>query len=274
MQPPAYNNGEYPCTFYLLGGVIINLMIGCLTIVICYFLGFEHMWVRIVTLFGIINILFFLLNGIPLRMGGIANDGYDVLSIYKHNEFTKRSLWCTLEYAAMSAQGKTSKEMTDVLALTDLEEALSHLDDKSGPGIASIIMNEMLLNEQYEDVMKLLDQLLECDDILALYEKEFAFEKWFFSILFDSTNDSIEQFLTKEMLAYTKQTESIIPSRARQLYGYYKLYKKDEAEAARYLALFEKQTHTYPMTGELILEKQLIAKVDEIFQLQNEGNNN
>lgn len=41
----------------------------------------------------------------------------------------------------------------------------------------------------------------------------------------------------------------------------------------RYLALFEKQTHTYPMTGELVLEKQLITKVDEIFQLQNEGNN-
>lgn len=83
MSPPTDVPLEkIPTRLYNAGGVLMNVALSAIAMVLFYALPKEQVIVReLLMAFALIGIMLALLNGIPMKMGGIANDGYNVLKL-------------------------------------------------------------------------------------------------------------------------------------------------------------------------------------------------
>ena len=60
----------------------MNVALSAIAMVLFYALPKEQVIVReLLMAFALIGIMLALLNGIPMKMGGIANDGYNILKL-------------------------------------------------------------------------------------------------------------------------------------------------------------------------------------------------
>ena len=87
MMPPALIDGKFPFVVYNFGGVIINLIVSTLSILSVIFIkNIIFPFNAILILTGMAGIIAVLTNGIPLKIGGIVNDAYNVVSMLKDED--------------------------------------------------------------------------------------------------------------------------------------------------------------------------------------------
>ena len=112
MVPPAMQDGKIPYVLYNLGGSIFNVVFGGL------FLGIYLVMpdVQYVSLFflmtAVMGFASALMNGIPLQMGAVNNDGYNAISLGKDKE-ALYSFWIQMKANEQIARGVRVKDMPD-----------------------------------------------------------------------------------------------------------------------------------------------------------------
>jgi len=81
MEPPELVDGKIPVVLYNLGGSLMNLIVSA---------GFLLLWLSLrqrpflstaALICVLIGVAFALINGIPMRMGNVDNDGYNALAL-------------------------------------------------------------------------------------------------------------------------------------------------------------------------------------------------
>ena len=83
MMPPESDEYNYPYILYNLGGSLANIILALLSLFLYKILPeIQHLSSILINLF-IIGTIFALINGIPLNIGGIANDGYNIVCLIK-----------------------------------------------------------------------------------------------------------------------------------------------------------------------------------------------
>ena len=110
MMPPESDDNHFPYVLYNLGGCLANLIFALLSLLL--YLLFSPSWLTAVFLLANFNlgILYALLNGIPLRVQGIANDGYNVMRLAKNTE-ARRAFWLQLQISALRTSGVRLRDM-------------------------------------------------------------------------------------------------------------------------------------------------------------------
>lgn len=103
-----------------------------------------------------------------------------------------------------------------------------------------------------------------------LYRKMFLGEALYLELLLHDRAEEIERLATKEVLGFLKATAAVMPSSARTLYAYERLFRQEEKELARAERLFADVMKNYPVQGELLQEQMLVEKVDEVYRLRQE----
>lgn len=86
LAPPEMKDGKFPYFLYNLGGALTNLISAALfagIAVLCRNVSLLSTFLMMSAIFGVI---FAITNGIPMRLGTIDNDGYNILSIRKSPE--------------------------------------------------------------------------------------------------------------------------------------------------------------------------------------------
>lgn len=109
LRPPEYNDGKYPYILYNLGGIIANLLVGIVAFIIAFFTENDLIH-TFCLLSGVFGIVFAILNGVPMRLGPVDNDGANVKSIGK-DKGTLFSFWLQLEVNGLLTEGKRLKDM-------------------------------------------------------------------------------------------------------------------------------------------------------------------
>lgn len=82
MVPPELKDGKIPIMLYNFGGVILNVISSVISLVIAI-ITFESRWSLFGFLMAVEGIILAFLNGIPLKLSGLSNDGYNAFSIKK-----------------------------------------------------------------------------------------------------------------------------------------------------------------------------------------------
>lgn len=97
MVPPDMVNGTFPVTLYNLGGPIMNVITAIVCIVL-YFLCRKSLpqFAVVLMMAAMIGICLALLNGIPMRMGTVDNDGYNTLALNRDGS-ALRSFWIQMK---------------------------------------------------------------------------------------------------------------------------------------------------------------------------------
>ncbi len=78
MIPPELDaDGIFPVMLYNLGGPLMNLILGVLFLVLYLMPGVSGTTSVVLFAASAIGFVFAITNGVPMRLGGIDNDGYN-----------------------------------------------------------------------------------------------------------------------------------------------------------------------------------------------------
>ena len=110
LSPPDKPVEEIPIILYELGGILFNLLLTAICIVLAMW-GTDNTYISfILYIVAFIGVIIFLINGIPMIIGGFPNDGYDVLLLARDLK-AKSALLNILRANALVQSGTLPKDL-------------------------------------------------------------------------------------------------------------------------------------------------------------------
>ena len=257
MTPPDVIDSNIPYVLYNMGGVIFNVLSAGIFLGI-YFLGLK---VPAFSAFMMANIFFgvflALANGIPLRLALVSNDGHNVLSIRKNTEARK----------CFVLQLKINEQVTKGVRMKDMPEEWFYMPEKTDrknsicSAVGVFYFNRLLDQKDFAAAKELGEKLIEESEIPGIYKYLIINELIFLEIIDDRRIDVIESMQSKEFKQFAKKMSSY-PSIVRTKYAYQLKVKGNVLEAGKLLHKFEKIERTYPYTGDIAFERELIELIE------------
>lgn len=254
MVPPEMIDGKLPVVLYNLGGSIMNIIAG----VICFGLYFLFANIPILSMImmmlTVIGLAFALMNGVPMRMGLIDNDGYNALSLGK-NANALRAFW---------VQFKINEQLSNGIRLKDMPQEwftvpADHEMKNSLIAATGVFACNRLMDEQrFDEADKLMAHLLETDSsIVGLHRNLMICDRMYCEMISSNRQDVLEHMLTKEQQKFMQSMKNY-PSVLRTQYVYALLSENDTAKAETIKTQFEKQAKTYPYPADVQSEWELM----------------
>jgi len=260
MSPPEPKNGVFPLFAYNLGGAVFNFLFAAICVWLFFLLPAP--WRAPFFVMALLGVLLGLISGIPLRVGGLPNDGYNAWLLGRaENAKTRRAFWVQLRANALLTNGTRARDLP--VDFFDGAE-IAQLDDPLLASTAFLRYNYLLDRQELDAARAFAEALLDPAAKLPNHMKtELRCEHLFFELIKECRPEEIDRLYTEELKAYIRAS-FIYASRQRLLYAYAKLFTKDAAAAEWHLALFREACTNSASLGEIPGEQELISLVDRI----------
>ena len=252
MSPPE--DCEYedcPFTMYLLGGGLINIILGGISLLGASFLsGLPQV---VFTIGAITGIGLGVMNLFPAKMSGTANDGYNIFFDLPKNKEAKKAMACLMDANARLYGIESTKQLPEKLRKTIIDFDYS---DITNIGICNLLFYKATLlmeDGKYDEVKEIYQRVNDTPEALLIFRSEAKCELLYFEIMGNCDKEKIEALYDKKLAEYIKAT-SLYPSRRRLMYAYYLIYKKDEAKAKEEYDALLKTAETHPSKAEGAIE--------------------
>lgn len=248
---------------YNLGGVLMNAIVSALCFVVYTIAsGNTNIDSILICMIGS-GIVIVITNGIPMKISGVVNDGYNVMSII-NNKIMKYCFYIQLKVNGLMSRGMRVKDMP--LKWFQIDEK----SDFSNPLVTSIKCIEA---NYYHDKLEF-DKAKECYEfllnynpkIIKLYEYEIKCELLFYEIIGERNEEKISKLYTDQLKSYIKASKSHI-SKMRLMYAYALIIEKDMQKANKILDKIEINKNKYPNKGETESELEIIKFVRDNFEI-------
>lgn len=264
MIPPKCGYEECPFFLYLFGGGAINILTGSIAFVIGMFAG--DVGQVICNMFAIMGFTTGLTNLFPAKLGGIANDGYQIFFELPGGKEAKKYIYCLLMANAVLTQADSTKALPE-----NVRNIIMELDDNDLNNISAVnllFFKATILQEEerYEEAREIFQKIIDMPDVLQLFKNEANCELLYYEIMGEWNEEKIEAIFDKKLQDYIKLT-AMYPSRKRLMYAYHLIYKGDEAEAEKEYQALLKVAETHPVKAEGVIEKKEAQRVRERFEL-------
>ncbi len=246
LTPPELPVEEIPTVLYNAGGVLANILL-LIVVLPLFFLDLHPLLKEALVIYCFIDAFMILTNGIPMKLGGISNDGYNILYLRNQSK-SKRSLMIQLRSNAMIQEGVRPKDMPDEWFVPDSEINYKNPMEVAVPLMhASRTIDEMEWEKAYKEIEKLYEHK---DEIMTLYVNEIACELLFCALVtgrIERANEILDAKLKKYIESYSK----VMSSKMRILCAM-ALYLDNDREKAEkiYKSLKEAQPN-YLLQGEV-----------------------
>lgn len=252
--PPEMKEGNYPFVLYNLGGSIFNLVSALIFGIAVLFTTRTGVLSPILMILAIIGVGFAIVNGIPMRLGTVNNDGYNVLALRENNE-ALQAFWVQMKVNGQQAAGVRLKDMPDEWFEVPSEEAMKNSMIASlGVLSCSRFMDQMNFQEAEVLIKEILDRKT---GIVGLHRNLLVVDQIYCELVGENRADILEQYFSKEQKKFMKLMKKF-PSVLRTEYTYALLAKKEDAQAAKIKADFVKIAKNYPYQSEILAEQELI----------------
>ncbi|MEG2934993.1 MAG: hypothetical protein RR844_00730 [Clostridium sp.] len=260
LMPPEADMENVPFVLYNLGGVIFNLIFGVIPVLIVILIETTAPWLKgFLLVLGFVGIISVLLNGIPLKATGVANDGSNIISMVKDKD-ARRAFYSQLRFNGLLSQGIRPREM-------NINDFKFQSGDVSSPLNTALILmeyNYYLDKMEFEKGRELLRSLNpHLNNILGIYRFEINCEKVFLELVLNGDRDLVERLYDKELLKYMKACKGMI-SKTRVKMSYELLFKKDVKMAEELHEEGKALEKTYPIKGEIKMELMLMDYLNNI----------
>ncbi len=169
MAPPDRPIDQIDTRWYNAGGVLANILIAVISALLLWAFDLPG-WLDVLLVMMIILGLFIGLgNGIPMKMGGVANDGLNLLQLEKDIP-TKQCFCNILEVNARSQEGELYADMPErIFALPQ------PIDWANSMHVGTLLgaVTRMMAVHQWEEAYQLLSETLyHKDKYMELYQLE------------------------------------------------------------------------------------------------------
>lgn len=257
MVPPDRDNDNIPVVLYNIGGVLVNLIDSLIFFLIyqwCKDIPYLSILLLILVIWGIESAL---VNGIPMNVGPITNDGCNTLVMYKSNEI-REAFSLQLKINEKSAQGTALKDMPkEWFFLPDKDKIQNSILSTMGVFYCNRLMEE----HNFAECKKCIQYLLEKGDELIGLHRNLLTCDFIYCEILEGNLEELSKFFTKELKKFIKSMKNS-PSVIRTQYAYALIVEKDTVRADKYKELFEKISKTYPYPNEIETELKLMKIMD------------
>lgn len=252
--PPDFQDGKMPYVLYNLGGPLMNLFFAFLFLLL-YLLWRDVPYLSPLLLISVvIGVAFALLNGVPLHMGQIDNDGQNALSLGNDPE-ALRAFWVQMKINEQTASGVRHKDMPE-----DWFTLPSQAGMQNGitSALAVFCCNRRIDEHRFPEADALITELLQGNNaVLGLYRNLLTCERIYCQLIGENRPEILQGLLTKEQEKFMKSMKNF-PSVLRTQYAYALLAEHDGKKAEKYKALFEKTARRHPYQADIESERELI----------------
>lgn len=290
--PKPAEDGSFPSLLYNLGGGLSNLLFCAAAILILAVWGERgSLLTAALAPFIVFGIYLGAANLIPLKIGGIANDGYNIRTFRADRE-SARAFWVQLRINKLQqTDGMRLMEMPEeyfavpekysAVPEADPEDALEGKPagkDADGTGKEAASADSLKVGNPLVDavrVMKFLRmidekrfeeadlygrKLLKSQKLLGLYRNMISQELLFLELTGPCRKEEVERLYSPALKKYFK-TVGCYPGVHRVMYAYAVRYSHDEVQAEKEKKAFEKAVKNYPARGEIRTEQELMEVI-------------
>ena len=257
MMPPQWNE-KIPYRLYNLGGCIMNAATALFALAAYFAAGAEGFFALCMAMLAVMGLSMALTNGIPMRVGGISNDGMNAALLGK-KENTLRAFWLQLYVNGLIAKGERYRNMPrEWFRLPEGEE----LSDPICCAMGVMLYNFCFDMHEFDEAEQTINYMLNAPGLLDVEKNELLCELLFLRVLRGAPKEEIDSLLTPKLDKYIKATANYV-SRRRLAYAYQLLYLKNITMAQKCLEVFEKTVKSYPYSAEIENEKEIIELIKE-----------
>ncbi len=258
MIPPDTTPETMPYAVYNAGGVAVNIaaaiaataaLLSCSDIPIFAF--------HLLLFTAVTGFFFAALNGIPMKMNGVTNDGYNIL-LFRRNVLSRKLFANQLRINAMIQDGTRPKDIPEKLF-----ETPSPTDYSDAIHAAAVIMaasRKLDAGDMPAAHAMLSEAESHRDEMIGLLVKETECELVFTSLVLGDTAGA-RRLYTDELKKYIASYRNTMSSKQRILCAVAMLMNGDEAEARRIYDEMEANRSRYMMQGEAEMDLALARAV-------------
>ena len=251
MYPPE-SMEKIPYVLYNLGGVIMNVFLGAVFFVL--WVLFPGVPILSATFLGgaLTGLYCAVMNGVPMTMGMVNNDGLNALSLGKDSH-SLRSFANQLRVNARMVHGERLRDMPRELFELDTQ---ADTQNPINNAITVLSCNRLLDEGNFAEVRSLAEKLIADESVIGIYKNMLVCDLAFCEMLAGELDRAQSRFTEsqKKFMAAMANNPSII----RTQYALALLCEKDGKKAEKYLANFEKAVRSYPYKGDVESERELI----------------
>ena len=257
MMPPQWNE-KIPYRLNNLGGCIMNAATALFALAAYFAAGAEGFFALCMAMLAVMGLSMALTNGIPMRVGGISNDGMNAALLGK-KENTLRAFWLQLYVNGLIAKGERYRNMPrEWFRLPEGEE----LSDPICCAMGVMLYNFCFDMHEFDEAEQTINYMLNALGLLDVEKNELLCELLFLRVLRGAPKEEIDSLLTPKLNKYIKATANYV-SRRRLAYAYQLLYLKNYSTAQKCLEVFERTAATYPYSAETENEREIIEIVKQ-----------
>lgn len=258
LAPPPWREKGFPAFFYNLGGPLANLLFSAL----CWsgaWLGRESLpgVSAVLVGVGIAGFYLGLVNGVPMKIGGMPNDGFNALTFGK-DRASGRAFWAQLAINAAQIEGKR---------LGEIPAGWFDLPGDTGPddplkGAVWVYRYGRLIDQgRYSEAEALGARLLEQGRLAGVHRYALEADQGFFRLLEGRTREGLDILNRREIKAYLKQMKGN-PGTVLVQYGA-ALAAGRAKEAAGLRERLVKELAAWPYPGDAAAVRQQLAWSEE-----------
>ncbi len=254
MTPPDMKDGKIPLMLYNLGGSFINITLGALFLVVYLLCSDIPFLSPFLLIFAIVGFMIAMMNGIPMRIGTVDNDGYNAFSLSRNKEAVE-GFWVQLKVAEQSSKGVRLKDMPAEWFTVPTDEAMKN----SMVATRGVFTCNRLMDEgNFEEADALMAHLLEIESgIVGLHRNLLMCDRIFVELIGQNRREVMENMITKEQKKFMKAMKRF-PSVLRTQYALALLFENDTVKAETIKNEFKKVAKTYPYFQDIESERDLM----------------
>ena len=257
LVPPEPVDGKIPFALYHLGGVLMNLIASAVFFVL-YLLTRSIPMLSLFFLIGVIvGIAYAMMNGIPMRLGAVDNDGYN-LDAQTRSPHAVEAMRIQLLTAEAIARGKRLRDLPAEW-FTVPEEA--SLENSMVAVIAVFACNRLMDEGRYEEAEEAIRTLCAKQTGMVGVHRSLLLCDRITCLLLNGKTAEADALLTKELTGFMKAMKTN-PSVVRTQYAIARLQKHDAAEAEVLLGRFEACAKSHPFPSDIVSERQVLTAID------------
>ena len=253
MSPPDRPIAEIDTRWYNLGGVLMNALTAAAALS-CVCLFPMNVWLKMfLAIFSFFGICCALLNGIPMKVSGIGNDGYNLLHLEREPE-NKRFLYCILAVNARLQSGERIDSLPEEwFAATGAPDWSNGLEANWRLMGATRLLAQHRWQEVYDELSAALSSE---DRIMKIMLMELKCELTYACLMLGKTAEAQTHF-DSELQAYAAKYSSTQSGKKRLLAAWKLVAEGDRAGAAAELDYLRTHRDDYLIRGEADMDISL-----------------
>lgn len=255
MMPPQRPIDKIPTTFYNLGGILSNIIFSIAVLALLPILDSALAWVFIF-IFAMLGILLALVNGIPMKVGGVSNDGNNVLYLNK-NKKAKEAFVYQLIANAFIQEGKRPKELPCEYLTFDTD-----IDYKDPLQVNHLLMSASVLLDkmQYEECYEMLSTMMQHkSSIIPLMVNETACELIYTALVTQRIAEA-RALYDEQIQQYVEQHKNVMSAKQRLLCAISYFIDNDTQKAQNIYDAVATNRSNYLMQGEVAMDIALMQE--------------